>query len=105
MRRVVRVVQFDFRTPTRRQFSNGKMLLVALFPDDKILVAFANHLYHKHDVLTVDDWDSRGRQHLESYPMDIRSKRRFLKLIGTPSPASTNAAVLPMAFTPARALS
>jgi hypothetical protein len=98
MSSVVHLVQFDIRLPARRKSFNGKLLLVALFPDDRVLVAFANHLYHAHDILTVDDWDNHGRRHIETYPMDARSKRRFLKLVGTPNRSATDAVVLPMSL-------
>ncbi|MGY4617614.1 hypothetical protein ACVWZ4_002841 [Bradyrhizobium sp. USDA 4472] len=87
MGRVVRLVQFDRHGPSRPRSFSSKILLVALFPDDKVLVAFAQHLYREHGILTVDDWDDRGRHVLESYAMDIRSKRRFVSLVGVPIPA------------------
>lgn len=93
--RIVRLKSSRLRAPPRRPYLNGRTFLVALFPDDAMLVAFAKHLYREYNISTVDDWDSYSPRLLETYPMDMKSKRRFLKLIGAPNkPERTSAKVL-----------
>jgi len=89
MSSVIRLRRSRVEAPARHPLLSSHARLISFFPDDESLVFFAKHLFRKYRVFTVADWDRHGPWLVDTFPLDVRAKRKFLRAIGAPEKPKT----------------
>ena len=95
MSSVVHLARSRLVAPARHPLLNSQARLISFFPNDEKLVRFAKHLFQTYGVFTVADWDRHGPWLLDTFPLDRRGKKKFLRAIGAPEkPTLTTSRVI-----------
>jgi hypothetical protein len=84
MSSVVRLSRSRVEAPARHPLLSSHARLISFFPEDESLVLFAKHLFRNYGIFTVGDWDRHGPWLVDTFPLDTRAKKKFLRAIGAP---------------------